>query len=218
MRIAIITEGVSEFKSLPQLYPQLHANMPARSKIVKTLKVNAQPDAPYRRIIASCRPSLIIASQICDMLIVLLDREQQADCPGKIADVLEKEFMKIVDKPVRVALKDRMYENWLISDLHALRSHPKRFNVDGAVEKKISPNKADTVNGLALIKRMIINGEYSKIEDSDKICKAAVVERMAENSRSFRHFLHVLGHHSYKDGCRSPTKQRIAQSKKRRNP
>jgi len=216
MRIVILTEGISEFKSLPRLYPQLHEKMPAGSKIVNTLKVTAQPDASFSRIVAACRPSLIIASQICDMVIVLLDREQQQDCPGKIASLLEKEFMKATNKPVRVALKDRMFENWLISDLEALKKHPRRYIVDNAVEARISPNKADTVNGMTAIKRMIANGEYSKTQDSDRICKAASVDRIASNSRSFRHFLHVLGHASYKDACRLPANSSSGQSAKRR--
>jgi hypothetical protein len=204
MKIAILTEGLSEFKSLPLLYPQLHQRMPARSKIVQTLKVSAQPDATFPQIVASCRPSLVIASRLSDMIIVLLDREQQQSCPGELSSLLEKEFTKATSTPVRVALKDRMFENWLISDIEALRSQPKRFAVDSAAERRISPDKADSVNGLVVIKRMVKNGQYSKTEDSERICRTARVERIAQNSRSFRHFLHVLGHDSYKDGCKLP--------------
>jgi len=217
MKIAILTEGVSEFKSLPILYAQLHEKMPARSRIVQTLKVNAQPDASFPQIVAACRPSLVIASKLSDMIILLLDREQQQTCPGAIANLLEKEFMKVTSTPVRVALKDRMYENWLISDLEALKSHPKRFSFDSAVERRICPDKADSVNGLAVIKRMVKSGQYSKTEDSDRICRTAKVERIAENSRSFRHFLHVLGHDSYRKGCKLPAPAQARPRSSRRN-
>lgn len=214
MRITILTEGVSEFKSLPLLYPQLQ--LPSRARIVKTLKINAQPDAPYPQVIASCQPILAIAKRISDKVVVLLDREQQQECPGEIAHHLESEFLRIAGTEVQVALKDRMYENWLISDIDALKSYPRRFAVDSAAEKRISPNKADNLNGLAEIKRMVSNGQYSKTEDSDRICKAAKVDRIAQNSRSFRHFLHVLGHETYRDGCQHPAGGRAAGSKRRK--
>jgi hypothetical protein len=216
MRITILTEGLSEFRSLPLLYPQLHQKMPARSRIVKTLKVNASPEAPYPQIVASCKPSLAIASRISDMVIVLLDREQQQECPGEIADRLEQSFKRLAEIPVRVALKDRMYENWLIADLEALKSHPRRFSVDRSIERRVVPNRADAVNGLTELKRIVIHDQYDKVVDSEIICRAAAVNRIAQNSRSFRHFLHVLGHKDYKDTCRAPTAQRRPARKARR--
>lgn len=204
MRISILTEGVSEFKSLPLLYPQLVQKMPKRSIILQPLKINVQPDAPYAQIVAACRPNLAIAKRRSDMIIVLLDREQQQDCPGEIAERLEAEFKRFLDTPVRVALKDRMYENWLVSDLEAIKSQPKRFVVENAVEKRVSPNKADSIDGLAELKRMVRNGQYSKTTDSERILKAASVDRIAQNSRSFRHFLHVLNYGTYQSGCRLP--------------
>ena len=217
MRIAILTEGISEFKSLPLLYPQLHAHMPARSKIVKTLKINVQPDAHYAQVIASCRPSLAVARSVSDKILVLLDREQQQRCPGHLADELERAFNKENgDGTVRVVLKDRTYENWLIADLDALRAHPGRFMVDNSAEKKIMPNKADSLNGLSQIKRMMRNGEYSKTQDSERICRTADVRNMGQHSRSFRHFLHLLGYEPYRDECRLPVRPQHSHPGQRR--
>lgn len=216
MRISILTEGVSEFKSLPLLYSQIHAKISTRSQIVKTLKVNVQPDAAYGQIVASCRPNLAIAQRISDRVIVLLDREQQQQCPGELAERLENEFNKIASVPVRVALKDRMYENWLLADLDSLRSYPARYAVDSSAQRKICPNKADSVDGLSEIKRLVKNGDYSKTSDSDKICRKADIEKIAANSRSFRHFLHLVGHEAYRDACRFPVQPARPAATKRR--
>ncbi|WP_430755387.1 DUF4276 family protein [Mycolicibacterium septicum] len=216
MKITILTEGLSEFKSLPLLYPQLQKKMPTRSRIVKTLIINASPDAPHPQLITSCKPNLAIAARISDMAIILLDREQQQDCPGVIATRLEDGFNRVSNIPVKVVLKDRMYENWLISDLEALKSQPKRFSVDRSVEKRIMPNKADSVNGLLELKRIVVSGQYDKVSDSDKICRCAATDRMAQNSRSFRHFLHVLGHTDYKNSCRIPNVSSKPAASKRR--
>ncbi|MBI3215920.1 MAG: DUF4276 family protein [Mycobacterium sp.] len=217
MKIAILTEGDGEFKSLPQLYEQLHDKMPNRTRIVKTLKISVQPDAEHGQLVAACRPNLALARAVADRIIVLLDREQQQQCPGGVAQQLEDEFKKIAKVPVQVVLKNRMYENWLLADLDALRSQPARFAVDAAAQRKICPNKADSIDGLREIKRLVKNGDYSKTSDSDKICRKANVEKMAANSRSFRHFLHAVGHESYRDVCRLPAQ--LAQTtgpKKRR--
>ncbi|WP_082109640.1 DUF4276 family protein [Mycobacterium sp. UM_Kg1] len=216
MRIAILTEGDGEFRSLPLLYAQLHASMPDRTRIVKTLKISVQPDAEHGQLVAACRPSLALARAVADRIIVLLDREQQQRCPGEVAQQLETEFKKIAEIPVRVALKDRMYENWLLADLDALRMQPARFGVDAAAQRKVCPNKADSIDGLREIKRLVKNGDYSKTSDSDKICRKANVEKMAANSRSFRHFLHLVGHESYRDVCCSPVQPAQRGAKKRR--
>jgi hypothetical protein len=143
-----------------------------------------------------------IAAAYADLIIVLLDREQQSDCPGKIANTLESGFARIINKPVRVAIKNSKYENWLIGDLGALKAHPKRYNVTAALEKRVVPNKADNLDAEAELKRSIIKGQYDKVPDSDLILKSADVDSLAKNSRSFRHFLHILRCEPYRHQCR----------------
>lgn len=203
MRIALITEGASEFKSLPLLFPQLHNKMPGRSKIVRILRVNVSPDAPHPHVVSSCRPLLSIAASIADLAIVLLDREQQPEPPGEIASKLEERFNSSSAIPVRVVLKDRMFENWLISDLNGLKAHPKRFPVDNALMRQVTPDKADRIDALGELKR-ISAGKYDKVPDGNRLCKTAAVENIAENSRSFRHLLHLLEYQPYKSACRKP--------------
>ncbi|MFL0276556.1 DUF4276 family protein [Mycobacterium sp. SMC-19] len=215
MRIALITEGASEFKALPQLFPQLQQKMPRRSRIVRILRANITPDAPHPQVISSCRPALKIASNIADMAIVLLDREQQQNCPGDIAAKLEERFKKAACIDIRVVLKDRKFENWLISDLVGLKSHPARFNYDNALSRRVHPDKADRIDAERELKR-ISGGKYDKIPDGNRLCKTASVDRIAHNSRSFRHFLHLLNYEPYRTDCRTPAAATPNGSPKRR--
>ncbi|UMB71420.1 DUF4276 family protein [Mycobacterium paraterrae] len=204
MKIAILTEGKSEFKSLPLLYEQLHQKMPVRTQLLRPLKINATPDAPPLQIVAACRAPLAIAARDADKAIILLDRETQDDCPGQIASALETGLARITNIRVHVALKDRKYENWLISDLDALRAYPARFKVDQPITKRVVPDKADKIDAESEIERMVIRAHYDKIRDSDRICRAASIDSMAANSRSFRHFLHLLRYDPYREQCARP--------------
>jgi len=136
----------------------------------------------------------------------LIDREQQEACPGQIATLLEQEFgRKGTNLAVRVALKDRTFENWLIADLGALQSQPARFAVTAAISRCVEPDKADRCDAEKIIKKAAANGQYDKITDAERISTKLDIESAARNSRSFRHFLHILGHSSYRSQCRLPS-------------
>ncbi|MBH0780005.1 DUF4276 family protein [Nocardia bovistercoris] len=205
MKIAILTEGKSEFKSLPRLYPQIKEKLPKKTQIMKPLLVNAAPDGPPGQLVAACRgPLRIVGIDGAARAILLLDRERQSAHPGEIAQTIEKELHKNSDIPIDVAIKDRMFENWLIGDLDALRAQPARFKVTPALARKVEPNKADSVDALAELKRAAIGIQYDKIADGDRISGRTQVEQVAKHSRSFRHFLHLLGYETYRNQCVYP--------------
>lgn len=203
MNVVILTEGASEFKSLPVLFSQINSKLTHGLRVVDILKINATPHAPLPQVAASCKGLLAIAARKADMVVVVLDRETQMECCGQIAHALEQRLSRMVDVEVRVTLKNRMYENWLIADVEALRAHPRRYAVTDGLVRQIAPNKADHLDALAVLKRIVVSGQYDKMRDSSVICRSAQIERIAENSRSFRHFLHVLRHEEYKHQCRA---------------
>lgn len=97
-----------------------------------------------------------------------------------------------------------MYENWLVSDVEALKCQPGRFAVSDADARRVVPNRADRIDAMTLLKRMCKDAAYEKVRDSERILTRADVMRMAENSRSFRRFLRVVGHPSYQRQSASP--------------
>jgi hypothetical protein len=156
-----------------------------------------QPLAPAGVIARACRsPIEQLAQRRVTDIIVLLDRETRSDCPG----VWASELVKVLDLPPQcnawVVIKDKMFENWLVADLVALKASPRRYRLTPAFERMIAPGKADSCDALRIIKD-ITYPSYSKVGDSRTILAAADPLRMADNSRSFRRFLRVVGYSEY---------------------
>jgi hypothetical protein len=102
---------------------------------------------------------------------------------------------------VRVVIKDRTLENWLIADLQALRQQHARFTITAALARQVEPDKADRVNALNFLNRATNGRSYDKKVDGVNIAERMDVDKAAQNSRSLRHLLHVLHHDSYSDQC-----------------
>ncbi len=148
---------------------------------------------------------MIAAGQGADAAVVLLDREQQDACPGRIARDIAAALMRACAVlPAYVVLKNRCFENWLVADLGALLAQPSRFEVTSAMRKKVEPNKADQCDAIALLKKSVIEDQYEKVRDSVRICSKMDVAVAARHSRSFRHLLHVLEDPAYLSQCRLP--------------
>ena len=138
-------------------------------------------------------------------MLVLLDREDSDRCAGELASEVEAHIRAYADCEVRVVLKDRMFENWLVADIACLRSQAARFSLSGADEHRISPNRADSCDALAIIKRSIVSGRYDKVQDAKRILNLADPLAIGRNSRSFRRFLRLSEHPTYGAQSRLPT-------------
>ncbi|MBM0224811.1 DUF4276 family protein [Micromonospora sp. ATA51] len=208
MKVFVITEGVGEYRGLPKLSSQIQASC---RNTLKVLKTNVPSDVPVSKVVRQSISNILLAfAENADLVVLLLDREGQDSCCGMVAESIRQELVLSVgnrysDK-IHVVLKDRKFENWLVADLDALKAQPARFKVTPAVVKKVAPNKADAIDAERLLKSIIIGGHYEKVADSSRICERLTVEQAAANSRSFRHFLHIIGHPAYSDGCRAPAR------------
>jgi hypothetical protein len=203
VKVGLIVDGTAEYQSLASLYPQLHAAISNR-QFLKVLKADLQPHAPYPVMARSCRPRLHeLEGRGADQIVILLDRETRGDCPGDIATALAQAAASYVACDVAVVVKDRCFENWLISDPGAVKSQLKRFKLSKADEKMVTPNKADHIDGHSLLKKAAL-GEYEKVQDGKRILASASIDEMAQHSRSFRRLLRVVGHPSYANQSRVP--------------
>ena len=210
MKIALLTEGDAEYASLPKLLPQLNAAV--RHTIVKPLKVNCPPDATAGIIARECKSRVLIAAaKSADLVVVLLDREEQEACPGRIASEVERAIGRMCPNiEIRVVLKDPYYESWLVADMDALAAQPQRFAVTTARRRRVEPNKADRANGMALIKEMVKGDHYDKAPDSERICSKMELERAILHSRSLRYSCTSL------DGLRAKPAARALLRRRRR--
>lgn len=206
-KIGVIVDGQSEYRALPLLTSRL---VLTQTQVISPLYAPIPPYAPVGVIAHACRSRIEqLARRGVREIIILLDREKRAECAGDLATAIGNALVVPVGCRGWVVVKDRMFENWLIADVTALKSSPQRFNISPAFEHKIIPGKADSCDALRMLKE-VTSHSYLKVQDSKIILAAADPLRIAENSRSFRRLLRVIGHESYRDQSarpvRTPTK------------
>jgi hypothetical protein len=195
VKIGVVVDGVSEYASLPSLYAELRKT--TGNQILRPVKADIHPTATVGVIVRQCSKRI----QECyergaDRVVVLIDREDQTECPGEIASAIETQLAQ-GNLDAHVVIKDRTYENWLLGDIDALKALPGRFSLSKATVKAVQPNKADNVDALSLLKRSVRSGSYHKVDDSKRICEKMEAGRLAQHSRSFRRFLRILGDSAY---------------------
>ncbi len=206
MKIGIVVDGQSEFRSLPQLLDRIEGP----HTMLKPLYADIQPFAPVQQIVRAVKTRVpILKAKRADMALILLDRESRGVCPGswaaEIQAAVSRKCTAVGIDSFAVVVKNSCYENWLVSDPLAFERMPKRFNLSFADTNKIQPNKADRVNAQAMLKRAARGSSYSKVDDAVKIMQHADPLRMASNSRSFRRFMRLVGNPHFLDQSRRPS-------------
>jgi len=200
--VGIVVDGQSEYEALPMLYRQLHEA--SGVTILKPAMAKIQPYAPPAAIARVCLPATrVLLAKGVDDVVVLLDRENRDECCGAFASAIANSLIAATGADVSVVLKNRMFENWLLSDTSAVKAVSGRFAVSRTTERSVSPDKADHVDATALLKRCAVKN-YEKVSDACAILANADLASMAQNSRSFRRFLRCAGHPGYSVQSRLP--------------
>lgn len=205
MRVGFVVDGRSEFDSLPKLYAAIEAV--TGNQFLQPVLAEISPTAPMGilgRVILEKGTGL--EARGVDLIIVLVDREQQDECPGSLASRIRDHLRD--QRPWRcrmeVVIKDRTYENWLVADPDALMAQPARFRISETVRRSIVPDKADNVDALAILRACAVGTGYNKRRDSSRIMERSDLNTMAGNSRSFRRFLRCVGHPNFRNQSRTP--------------
>jgi hypothetical protein len=202
MRIGVVVDGMSEYASLGVLLSKVAPT--AGQTYLRVVKADIQPLAPFPVIARACKmPVAQLSARGAELVLVIFDREGRVECPSEIADGVSRALALQVDCRTSVIVKDRCYENWLVSDLEALAAHPRRFRVLPRHKRAVEPNRADAADGLAVIRQMAVRG-YEKVDDSRTIAESADPARMARHSRSFRKFLREARHPAYSTQSKLP--------------
>jgi Domain of unknown function (DUF4276) len=203
-KIGIVTEGESEVRALPKLYPALQDRTGVQ--LINPLRAAVDPLAPIAVLTAGLSTSVRLSfARGAHAVIVILDRENAEVTAAVRALELEENLQAKIDENIRVVIKDKCFENWLIASPEAFHAQKARYAHPDRIAAKVLPNRADAVgNACALINSAISKGQYDKTNDAPKILSHSKLESLAANSRSFRRFLAVLGDPAYKNGSRTP--------------
>lgn len=203
MTYSVLTEGSSERNALQYLLGKINIG---GTTIYKPVYVCTDPKASLQKIVANVveRLKILKRMQIADKIILLLDLEDLRRCAGDRASEIKDAFIKKGYMNVEVVIKDKKFENWLISDPEILCNNGK-FDGIRNKRKRILPNRADSVDDAEdLLKQCCKDRDYQKGTDDIAICRLLRPEVMGENSRSFRKLLRVLGHPNYLTQSRRP--------------
>jgi hypothetical protein len=194
MKIGFLVEGQAEYYSLPKLFPRLRS----RHKLLNPLLCPMQPLSTPGQIayVASKKFPLLLERKV-DRIVILIDKETRQECTGELASAIANAASERLGKlssrvALSVVIKVARYENWLVADPASLQALPGLFAEVGAVANKVTGQRADLVDGLALLKKCAVTGGYDKTRGAVAICKKLDPDRASDNSKSFAKFLRVL--------------------------
>jgi hypothetical protein len=145
VRVGLIVDGDAEFASLPHVLSRIDSK---HEILPSVLKASVHPLGGPGKIARGVMPAIriFVANRGVRQIVIILDREQQTACCGAIAEDITQAVSKLCENEglrveVSVVLKDRTYENWLLSDPDALRasahalSYPHRTHQEGSAEQ-----------------------------------------------------------------------------------
>jgi hypothetical protein len=203
VKIGIIVEGLGEYQSLPKLYSKL-ALRPG-NQVLSPLHAKLQPKSGPGQVAKNALSRVdMLKKRGADVVLLLIDREDREDCAPEFAQAIEA-ALEGMGEQVRVVVKNRAVENWLIADPKGLARLGGRFKPTKAFTSQVSPNKADNVkDGAALLNRICFKGSYHKTQDPPNIFGAMDITEAGKNSRSFRRFLRLVGDRRYRDQSKKP--------------
>jgi hypothetical protein len=196
LKIGIVVDGDAEYASLTPVVERIR--LASGDTYLRILKADIQPLAPIPVMARGCLKALQqLRGRGAESLIVVLDRETTGRCAIDTSRELSAALRQLTGFDVDVVVKDAMFENWLLSDLAALRAHRKRFKVSKATQNAVEPNKADGCDAATLVRRCVLGSAYDKVEDARTILASADPVRMGMHSRSWRRFMRVARHPIY---------------------
>lgn len=169
------------------------------TQLLDPIYANMQPRSTPGQIARSAKPKIdVLTARGVDKIVVLIDKEDRQECPTQFASSIEEAFNALGCPHVKVAVKNRKFENWLIADADVFNQLRSRYRITRAFQRAVSPNKADSVaDAEGLLNRIVVSGEYHKRRDAQQITGLQEADKMARNSRSFRRFLRLVGYANY---------------------
>ncbi|MER8263028.1 DUF4276 family protein [Streptomyces griseus] len=206
-KVGVVTEGESEVRGLPKLYPQIEARLGIQ--ILNPVRASIDPYSPVPVLVRGARTGVQMAfARGAELVVFLIDREMSQTLASERAAEIERKMKDDIDGRIRVVIKDRSFENWLIASPESFRAQRARYARPEKIEKAVVPDKADRVaDPCGLINSAMTKGQYDKTGDAPKLLAAAKIETLAANSRSFRRFLAVLGDPQFSTGSKRPPKR-----------
>lgn len=188
MKVGILTEGRGEVPALPKLYGQLRA---LGHQLLNPVFVDVPPLAPAALVAnrARARVNMMLARD-ADRAILILDREGSLQDPVVRAQEIVSALKPMCGGDVRVVIKDRCIENWLIADSAAFSAQPMLFPRHDKI--RYAAGRADAQDATKLIKMALHTSSYEKMQHPAKILAHSKIVSMRSNSASFERLIQAI--------------------------
>lgn len=205
MKVGLIVDGQAEFRSLEKINGRIETS----NEILKPLYADIQPYSRANLIARRVKPVIrTFARKGVSKVVILIDLEEWSECASDRAEEVEEAVRPVAEEAgVRhcsVVIKNSMYENWLVSDIDNILNLRSRFILSDRAKRQISRNKADQCNAVQILKAAAVRKDYSKVNDAIRIMNGLDPYSAAQNSRSFRRFLRVVGCRVYVSQSKRP--------------
>ena len=143
MKIGIVVDGDAESQALKLLTRRLQI---PDIEILDPIFASMQPKSSPEQIARAAKTAIsMLQRRGVELIIVLIDREDRDECCGQWAAALENAFQYLNSVAVRVAVKNRKLENWLIADPSAFERQRARYVLNRRFYNAVISNKADNV-------------------------------------------------------------------------
>ena len=190
MKIGIITEGQSEQRALSEIVKKIGIK-----DVLTPVFAPIDPKTGPNRMVKVAESRLnYFYNRNVSKVIIVIDLENIQQCLIERAKSIEEAFHRKGHPKVCVVIKNKQFENWLISD-HKGISKLKNFKPSQKFIKQTGNGNADNVaKPTELLTSIKTNKKsYAKGDDDINIAKMIDPKNMVKNSRSFRKFLKELG-------------------------
>lgn len=203
MKIGLIVDGEGEPLALDCILSKINSS----NVILKARFAGMHPKASPKQIAKAADGAVkVLLAKGVTMLVVLIDLED-SPCAVNMAREIEQAFFSQYEINTQVVVKKHSVENWLIADPAGLKQMSARFDVTRSFEDKVYNDRADhIVNAADLLDSIAIKKNYHKRNDPPAIMSHLLPDRIAQNSRSFRRLLRVVGHNTYLNQSKNPVK------------
>ena len=200
--VGLVVEGDAEFEALPRLHKKklVAGCPPLKATNLGGVGSDVTPSAIAKRSVGS-----VMLHQIAgrSKVVLVIDREQRADCSGAFATAVREALHKELQakgKPttdVHVVVADRAFEGWILADAKGLHERRKlkqapSFNrFEGSMGLRGTKGKDDLTR--------MLDREYSETSDGPTLFEsidftvARQFKGTACGSRSLDKFLRTLG-------------------------
>ena len=188
-----LVDGSTEIRALKKKFTSSYGLSPNLRKV----GCNGKDVSPEGYANAAHATLILVLRSCFTSIICILDREKRRQSAARFASQIRQAVInklltsskyrqEELDAKIRVCVPDRMFENWIVSDIEGIKN-----NVE-LIDQSATQQHYDGTSGATILKR-IMKTNYRKTIHGPKLFYSARFEISKDNSPSFQVFFNIIG-------------------------